>query len=204
MRAAICEIFMYDEVTFTRSRKNLNFVLKNVLRVDSIFKPEIELKRSSRTTAIFSILALINCLHRRMHPRTKNDVGKCIEVLRSDEQRTSGFLHTFIARSRRPSTQMAPGFGGKPSNASCREVRLKIMTIAIKERRSLGISKTEALQSVHFRSLDPSNKPKSPTSSPPSTAKSKASPPRSPRPKPSSAGCSSRCLCRTFSRSHWV
>jgi restriction endonuclease S subunit len=66
------------------------------------------------------------------------DVGKCIEILDLGGQRTLAGLHTFIARPKKG--VMAPGFGGYLMQ--CREMRLKIMTIA-QGTKVLGVSKTQ-------------------------------------------------------------
>jgi type I restriction enzyme S subunit len=67
-----------------------------------------------------------------------NDVGKSIEVRDLNGERTLAGLHTFIARPKE--IVMASGFGGYLMQ--CREVRLKIMTIA-QGTKVVGISKTQ-------------------------------------------------------------
>ena len=69
------------------------------------------------------------------------DVGKCIEIMDLDGQRTLAGLHTFIARPKKG--VMSPGFGGYLMQ--CREMRLKIMTIA-QGTKVLGVSKTQLSQ----------------------------------------------------------
>jgi type I restriction enzyme S subunit len=66
------------------------------------------------------------------------DVGKCIEIMDLGGERTLAGLHTFIARPKKGI--MAPGFGGYLMQ--CREMRLKIMTIA-QGTKVLGVSKTQ-------------------------------------------------------------
>ena len=108
-----------------------NFVLKNELV--PFIKPEVELKQISDECYLRSGDLVIADAS-----EDYNDVGKCIEVRRLDGERTLAGLHTFIARPKKGS--MAPGFGGYLMQ--CREVRLKIMTIA-QGTKVLGISKTQ-------------------------------------------------------------
>ncbi|MDA7654047.1 restriction endonuclease subunit S, partial [Verrucomicrobia bacterium] len=108
-----------------------NFVLKNELV--PFIKPEVELKRISGDCYIRTGDLVIADAS-----EDYNDVGKCIEVRDLGEEPTLAGLHTFIARPKKDA--MAPGFGGYLMQ--CREVRLKIMTIA-QGTKVLGISKTQ-------------------------------------------------------------
>ena len=108
-----------------------NFVLRSE-RVPFI-KPEVELKRISDDCYLRNGDLVIADAS-----EDYNDVGKCIEVRELDGERTLAGLHTFIARPKKAA--MAPGFGGYLMQ--CREVRLKIMTIA-QGTKVLGISKTQ-------------------------------------------------------------
>ncbi len=69
------------------------------------------------------------------------DVGKCIEIIDLGGQPTLAGLHTFVARPKKGA--MAPGFGGYLMQ--CREMRLKIMTIA-QGTKVLGVSKPQLSQ----------------------------------------------------------
>lgn len=108
-----------------------NFVLKDELV--PFIKPEVELKRISDDCYLRKGDLVIADAS-----EDYNDIGKCIEIRDLDGEPTLAGLHTFIARPQKG--EVAPGFGGYLMQ--CREVRLKVMTIA-QGTKVLGISKTK-------------------------------------------------------------